>query len=1186
MRVKQLFSGLAAAVAVSLSAAECLTSNSLNWTSFANQCNGSAVKTADGGYEMSKASGGDAVYLYNKDSYPVEQGKTYRVSIKLGQCDSRLKPEVMITFPGNQDRKPASYSVLFKNNAAEAYFTAQPGDKGIRIHLIAKGNGKAKVDSVLVTEAKTLPSPRTEVASDNGNLLDNDLLDWTYLANKCKGVAKKNANGSYEVTKESGGDALYFYNKNNYPVKPGKTYRVSIKLARYDATLNSILMISFPDNKGRNPASYTALLRNGEAETIFTAQPGDQGIRIHLVVGEDGTAEVASVVLKELVPLSSSPVDISNAVNMGFKDEIANDRKGGWTDQGSDNDLRIFKPGKRSFSGVMFDILDETKNNGKACIALAGKAQEWLPESVSVKADGAWTSLFLLHALAWGESAPGGITVAYKDGSKQEIPVTSADVGNWWGPCAGTNSVVAWSADNNTAYVGLYLTQYKIQDKPLASITLHSNCGPVWLIAGLSLAKGDYLIPKNVETVIFENKEWKRLELKQDIQKGSVLDFSALQDAPAGKYGRVIVNESGKFAFETTPQKAERFYGTNLNGIIYIDKTWCKRIAERLAMSGYNSVRIHHYDGDLLKKDRKGIEFDPEKVDLFDYFIFCLKEKGIYVTIDLYVSRQLVPGELSDLPEFSGLDGYKGLVFLLPSAMDNWKDFTRQFLTHVNPYTKLALKDDPVLITLSLINEDTIFDMSQNQRTSALFRKRYDSWLQKKGISPDKADNSTWNEFLSELYSEGFREMKTFVRSLGCKTPITDQNMAQNIPLTLLRSQYDYVDIHAYWDHPRMEEWALPFGIAGRSFITTGPDWLVTVMSGRILGKPFVITEFDFASPNPFRAESGPLMGAYASLQDWDALYRFAYAHHTSHILGNGHIHVNACWDISVDPVKALSDRIGILLFQRGDVSPARECIPTIVCNDLAGNEVNRPDGWDIKQLAFVSKIGMAIVDKKGQCVSPDVFPKDAIAVNCIQSAMSAHGWGRPDLSADNASPSGILKNCLPQNIAEGLEHGLLISTTNELERNRIAGTFKAITPRSETLIVPAGTALSGKRFSVEGNTEWAVFCAASVDGKSLAESRRILVLHLTNGLYSGTKFANSQMTRLLDWGHYPCLVRTGSALLTLRGAYTGYKLYGVDLSGKRIKEIPLKCTDAALSFTASISSGPDTILAYELVKE
>ena len=61
------------------------------------------------------------------------------------------------------------------------------------------------------------------------------------------------------------------------------------------------------------------------------------------------------------------------------------------------------------------------------------------------------------------------------------------------------------------------------------------------------------------------------------------------------------------------------------------------------------------------------------------------------------------------------------------------------------------------------------------------------------------------------------------------------------------------------------KSWGLPMAF-GQGCVIAGHGWVpLNLLRGRIYGKPFYITEVDFCSPNMYRAEEGPLMGAYGA---------------------------------------------------------------------------------------------------------------------------------------------------------------------------------------------------------------------------------------------------------------------------------------------------------------------------------
>ena len=304
-------------------------------------------------------------------------------------------------------------------------------------------------------------------------------------------------------------------------------------------------------------------------------------------------------------PVRTRKVDLAPAANAGFADEVAYDGKGGWTDQGPDNDLRMIRPGTVEVDSLAFDIIDPAKNGGRGALVLSGKNRKFTGSAASLALpENEAGAVNLLHASAWTPKAGeplGSIVAEYADGSSERIPVRArTDCGNWWNPSAGGNAVVGWSAENPESLVGLYASSFALKKTGPVSLRFEAaSPDAVWMIAAVTLSDRPvrFLAVSDKPLEIKANYQWKPLNYKRVIRKGSALDFSFLADAPAGKYGFIRPTAAGTLTFEKAPGKRIRLYGPNLCFTAsYLTKEAVDQLADYFVYCGYNTVRIHHHD--------------------------------------------------------------------------------------------------------------------------------------------------------------------------------------------------------------------------------------------------------------------------------------------------------------------------------------------------------------------------------------------------------------------------------------------------------------------------------------------------------------------------------------------------------------------------------------------------------------
>lgn len=894
-------------------------------------------------------------------------------------------------------------------------------------------------------------------------------------------------------------------------------------------------------------------------------------------------------------PYHSIPINLSTVANMGFADEKAEDRQGGWTDQGPTNDLHMIPVGKHRWGGIEFEIIDPELNNGKSCLMLAGPTRDYFPRqaAVSLPKPLRGNYLYLLHALAWPveQRQIGSIIITYADGDKGEIPIIGGhDVGNWWEAASRHNGDVVWTGENQSSFVGLYRSVFPVKKKPLKRIEFQSNGRSVWGIAAASLSND--LAPQQLQPPVYitAGKNWRPIVYHKDFEKGSVLDFSNRLDAPAGKYGPIVV-KGNKLVFRDRPDVTVRFYGTNLcYSSQYLTKEWAERLADRLAAQGYNAVRFHHHDDDLaLHQNGRSTELNPVMLDRLDYLMACLKKRGIYYTTDLYVSRKIEQGEIPEFPDHTFTNRtFKSMVFVLDSAMNNWKSFSQNWLCHVNPYTRVALKDDPALISLSMINEDNIASCwNSSPESTRLYQRRFEQWKKENGIRDSSADLADvyFSQFLTEVYDRGYQEMKQFVRGLGVKAILSDQNMLHQELLAVMRNQYDYVDNHFYWAHPGFPEgrWRLPSTATTQSALSAEARCPANIAPTRLLDKPMMITEFDFAKPNPFRAEGAILTGAYGALQDWDALFQFAYAHNRTRIMRSHD--VAGHFDTSTDPVKALAQRIGVRLFLDREVKPAPISFAAVLTSGK-GMNFTREYSREINRLALIARVG-TLIAPAGKLAG---LPDDTAGLLNLGCNFPSETGSRPVFPAATSE-----KKLLTTMTAAGIlkpewydpEHGIFRASNGQITLDSRRQTFQVTTPSCEVLILPAETRGSAHFLKASNRIGRAVFAVMSLDGKPLKDSDRLALFHLTDTLPSRVKFRNSRMIQMDQWGTTPYLAARGEAEIELATTGRNYTLYAVNTAGKRVLKVPVKYTpDHSLSFPVQVFSKAGPVFVYELIRQ
>ena len=601
----------------------------------------------------------------------------------------------------------------------------------------------------------------------------------------------------------------------------------------------------------------------------------------------------------------------------------------------------------------------------------------------------------------------------------------------------------------------------------------------------------------------------------------AAVDISWLNDTPAGRHGFVTARD-GHFVF--TDGTPARFWGADVSAAAcFPAQAQADAMAARMAKFGLNLVRLTHLDAfwcptHLFSHEYGDTQhYDPEMFDRLDYLLFALKQHGIYVYLDNLVSRRFTAEDGVANAEALPMAARPYALFD-PTLIALQKKFSHDLWTHVNPYTGLAYKDDPVIAITDLLNEN---DLNSGDVTvepyAGAFEQRWREWAAAQHLNPDQPVRSTLERgpdalrFLDSLQRACYADMHQYLRDLGVRVPITGDAWLSGAPNYPSQATMDFLDAHAYWDHPTDDYRRcrnVPELLGNPREVGLS---LAELAMSKVEGRPMVVSEWGHPWPNEYRLE-GPLWkAAVGSLQGWDALLAFEYA-------GTGDLaadYLAGPFDVGNDPEVMGLFPAAALLFRRGDV---RQSSQSAVIRWSESDLFHRPPyGVFSGQPAY----------------------RALVEATTLVTTLGGPTSGKKVLSPFAAPPTAGAT--------------FTRSDTGEFGRDWQTGVAVIDTPRSQGAFgqLPRADTLKMRDVSLRVATPFAAVMVTSLDGRTVRESRHLLVTAVGRAENTGQVF-NLTRTELKQTGSGPILAEPVSGTVTIRSTAHTFQAYARGADGGR----------------------------------
>lgn len=683
---------------------------------------------------------------------------------------------------------------------------------------------------------------------------------------------------------------------------------------------------------------------------------------------------------------------------------------------------------------------------------------------------------------------------------------------------------------------------------------------------------------------------WFEWELPDDAAAmGTPIDASRTFDKPAGKHG-YLHSEGEKMFFEDGTEI--RFWGTVVAlGALWMTHEEAEILADRIARSGFNIVRLHHVDWN----DHNNIfgagfstksEIDPDRLDRLHYFVHCLKERGVYTNLD-------IAGMHASFPEDPGQNKYKmdpeaggqhwfGGKYFDDEAMETLYQYARDLLNTPNPYTGYSLGTDPAVALIDIDNESGALRILQSDANvnRTIIQGKFNDYLRTK-YGTDEALRQAWTQSgRRELAAGESLATGTVIFQNNCMDYFTytneyapsDQELADirdflyknqvayyekfsdvirnecgykgmlvgvsaaggNHQMPLLQeisaNMFDYQDIHLYKSHP-FGSWRPGGGITGWTSTTIygGGELYRWSPSMRTYNLPYIIAEWNVCAPGPYAAEGIVVQSVLARMQGWNPMQFDMYAGDS--LRAKDDVQITSSFDTFYSADQTTAQVPAALIFHRGedDVKQLEdEYYVTYDHEDVTSQELYAKYILGFESMFAYSRQGTALI---GSPRCADYEPEVEVMERTIEK----------------------FKNNEDQN--------------EDIAWNRHMGVFRVDTDYTNVATGYIGSKKIELDFSdIELENYSGTVCLNSVTDDTLENSNSILLTTVTRSRNKGTQFDDETGATFINVGTAPQLMEPVVCDITIKTT-DDITVYVLNSSGQRTGQtLPVDKTEKGYS--------------------